>query len=159
MKDKPVIMIDQREKLPWKFDSPTESALLQTADYSIRGLEHRIAIERKSLDDLLGCVGRNRERFTRELERLQGIQCRCVVVESSLEDIRAGSWRPQITPAQTVGSIASWMAKFNVCFFLAGNRDLAARFAERFLVNAARTLASEYEAAVEFLEVAGGRDG
>jgi len=32
------------------------------------GLEDRVGIERKSLSDLLGCIGGSRDRFERELE-------------------------------------------------------------------------------------------
>ncbi len=48
----------------------TEQATLPTGDYSLKGLEHVVAIERKSLDDLLGVVGRDRPRFDREVQRL-----------------------------------------------------------------------------------------
>ena len=54
----PVIIIDTREQIPWEFrDLPTEPGTLDTGDYSVSGLEHLIAVERKSLDDLWPASG------------------------------------------------------------------------------------------------------
>ena len=60
-----VAIIDTREQLPLDL-SPLQSVAgsLTTGDYSVRGLESIIAIERKGLSDLLGCVGQERERLT-----------------------------------------------------------------------------------------------
>ena len=80
----PVVLIDRREQTPWSFANlASERAALDTGDYSIRGLTHAVAVERKSLDDLLSCVGRERNRFLRELARLRGFRFRCLVVETS----------------------------------------------------------------------------
>ena len=57
-------VVDTREQRPLDL-TPLKSVpgTLATGDYSVRGLEHVVAIERKSLDDLLGCIGRDRARF------------------------------------------------------------------------------------------------
>ena len=87
----PVIVVDTREQEPWGFcNVPTERGTLDTGDYSVRGLEHLVAVERKSLPDLLGCVGRERDRFKRELQRLRGYRFRLLVIEASYADL-AGS--------------------------------------------------------------------
>ena len=73
----PTVIIDSREQAPLAFANlPSEVGTLDTGDYSIRGLEHLVAVERKSLDDLLGIVGRDRQRFRRELQRLRGFRYR-----------------------------------------------------------------------------------
>jgi len=41
-----------------------------TGDYSIVGQEHRIAIERKSVEDFLGSITAGNARFRREHERM-----------------------------------------------------------------------------------------
>ena len=66
------ILVDTREQRPWQFPHcfMTESATLATGDYSVKGLTDEVAIERKSLADLLACVGRERDRFEREVHRL-----------------------------------------------------------------------------------------
>lgn len=57
--------------------------VLKSGDYSIEGMESRIAIERKSLSDLYSTLTHGRERFERELERLRAYEYSEVVVEAS----------------------------------------------------------------------------
>jgi ERCC4-type nuclease len=67
------ILIDTREQEPYTFtgyEAATETATLPRGDYSLPGFQDRAAIERKSLNDLIGCLmGKDRERFERELAR------------------------------------------------------------------------------------------
>ena len=101
-KDEPIrceftIAIDTREQMPYQFQGffadakhkhrpliiPTERQTLATGDYSIVGLEHVVAIERKSLADLYQSCGRERARFEREIERMQALRWAAIVVEAS----------------------------------------------------------------------------
>ncbi len=67
------ILIDTREQAPFAFPGmSTEAATLRAGDYSAHGLENEVAVERKSLPDLVACIGRERERFKAELVRLAG---------------------------------------------------------------------------------------
>lgn len=53
------LVVDSREQQPYGFERfPVElvRARLSTVDYSLCGLESRAAVERKVLDDLLGCL-------------------------------------------------------------------------------------------------------
>ena len=97
-------LIDTREQLPLDL-SPlqTGSATLATGDYSVKGLENIVAVERKSEGDLLGCVGRERERFEREVQRLLAYPVRCLVVESTWSAIELGHWRYFTRPHVGVG--------------------------------------------------------
>ena len=70
MRIEPTIVIDTREQHPLTFNLPTEVGCLDTGDYSVKHLAHMIAVERKHLDDLLACCGRERARFKRELQLL-----------------------------------------------------------------------------------------
>jgi len=51
-------IIDSREQLALSLDTlRVQTGALDTGDYSLAGCEHVVRIERKSLDELLGCVG------------------------------------------------------------------------------------------------------
>lgn len=154
LKLKPVVIVDSREQRPWRFANlPTERGTLPTGDYSIGGLEHLIVLERKSLSDLVGCVGRDRTRFVAELARLRAYRFRAVVVEATLADLERGDWPGKLAPSHVLGSIASWQARY--CpFVFAGDADAAARWAERYLYQAARAIAEHYSAARALLEAA-----
>lgn len=140
----PTVIIDTREQWPLEFTGmPTEIGTLTTGDYSIRGLEHLVAVERKSLDDLLACVGRDRDRFKRELQRLRAYRFRLLIIESDAASLDAGLWRSKVTPAQVCGSLAAWTAQYALPLWLAGDHTAAGVFVERFLFQAARAVAME----------------
>ena len=133
-----VAVVDTREQNPWTLPPlQTVSGSLPTGDYTVRGLEHVVAVERKSLDDFLSCVGVQRERFGRELQRLLGYPARCVIVEASWADLERGEWRSQVTSSAAIGSTIAWIGS-GIPFILAGDRGRADRFAARFLFTAAR---------------------
>lgn len=131
-------VVDTREQLPLDL-SPLLSmrGTLDTGDYSVRGLEHVVAIERKSLPDLLGCVGQSRERFEREVQRLLAYPVRALVVEATWPDLEQGEWRSKVTPAAAVGSCLGWIAQ-GLPVIMAGDHRRAGRYVARLLFLAAR---------------------
>lgn len=133
-----VAIIDRREQLPLDL-SPlqTVAGTLATGDYSIVGLENVVAVERKSLSDLLGCVGQERERFDREVMRLLAYPCRCIVVEATWADLESGQWRSKVTPSAAMGSVLGWIAA-GIPIVMAGDHARAGRYVSRLLYIAAR---------------------
>lgn len=136
-------IVDSREQLPLDLD-PLKSVVgtLDTGDYSIRGLEHVVRIERKSLPDLVGCVGRDRDRFDREVQRLLAYPVRVLVVESTWEAIEGHQaafpqWRGKITSSQVIGSLMGWQAS-GLSIHLVGDHDRAGRHVSRILYTVAR---------------------
>jgi len=131
-------IVDTREQLPLDL-SPlqTTTATLATGDYSIVGLEHVITIERKSLPDLLGCIGGDRKRFEREVQRLLAYPTRALVIESTWPEIEAGNWRSKITPQAAMGSLLGWMA-MGLPIVMAGDHARAGRYVGRILFITAR---------------------
>lgn len=152
MKFTPTIIVDSREQAPFEFENPVEVGALATGDYSIKGLEHSIAAERKSLDDLLACCGRERERFKRELQRLKACPFRLLVVESDAAELERGEWRSKLHPSHVLGSLAAWQAQYGLPIWLAGDHGAAGRFTERWLFMAARAVVNDYAAAAGFIE-------
>jgi len=149
----PCIVVDTREQNPLRFGNlPTVVVTLDAGDYSIVGLTHLVAVERKSVDDLLACCGRERERFKRELQRLRAYRFRVLVIEGDAGTLEAGQWRSQLTPAHVLGSLAAWCAQYELPVWPGGSHDGAGRFVERFLYQAARCVFTEYSAASAFLE-------
>ncbi len=157
MKLTPIIIVDSREQCPLAFPNlPTTVGTLDAGDYSIVGLTHLVAVERKSIDDLLACCGRERERFKRELQRLRAYRFRLLVIEADAAGLEAGQWRSQLAPAHVLGSLAAWCAQYELPVWLAGSHDGAGRFVERFLDQAARMVAMDYKAAIDFIGAARG---
>lgn len=155
MKLCPTIVIDTREQNPLTFHNlPTEPGTLAVGDYSVKGLEHLVAVERKSLDDLLACVGRERERFERELSRMRAYRYRHLVVEADSKTLLSGRWqRSRVTAASACGSLAAWAARYGVAVWFAGDHEQAGSWVERILYQAARDVAKHVEACQAFAKV------
>lgn len=106
-----IAIVDTREQTALNLAPlQTVSGTLATGDCSLHGLEHVIAIERKSLADLITCIGPQRRRFDREVRRLLAYLVRALVVEAAWSDLELGDWRGQVTPAAAVGSSLGWVA-------------------------------------------------
>ena len=136
--DNVTAVIDTREQRPLDL-APlrTEAGSLVTGDYSVKGLESVVAVERKSLPDLLACIGQERERFDREVQRLLAYPCRAIVIEAAWSDLENGGWRSQVTPAAAVGSVLGWIAA-GIPVIMAGDHARAGRYVSRLLFTAAR---------------------
>lgn len=132
------VLIDTREQNPLDL-SPLRTSVvtLRTGDYSIQGLEHVVVIERKSLSDLLGCVGRDRERFDREVQRLLAYPVRVLLIESTWGEIELGGWRSSLTSEQVMAALLGWCAS-GLQVELIGSHERAGRFASRLLYTIAR---------------------
>jgi ERCC4-type nuclease len=131
-------VIDTREQLPLAdLDLKTVRGTLPCGDYSVVGLEHVVAVERKSLSDLVQCVGRERDRFERMLRLMRSYECRVIVVEAPLAAVELKQYRGEVTPEAVIGSVYSWIGRgFTVEW--AGDRTRAAKAVSRILFAAAR---------------------
>jgi len=131
-------IVDSREQIPFNL-SPLRSEVgsLPTADYSVRGLEHVVAIERKSLADLVACCGVERERFDREVLRLLAYPVRALIVEATWADLLAGDWRSKVKPASVIGSVLGWGA-LGLPLLLVGDHQRAGECCAKLLFIAAR---------------------
>lgn len=116
-----VVAIDSREQKPYRF-ARSEVRTLASGDYSLLGLEDRIAIERKTKEDAYASLGQGRARFERELERLSHLDYAAVVVETSLPDFLRAPAFSRMHPKAAAGSIVAWSVKYRVCVFFAGDR-------------------------------------
>jgi ERCC4-type nuclease len=122
-----VILIDTREQRPWSFgglfmanedgtrtpiDIPTRRKGLVTGDYSIDGCVTSFALERKSVADLIGTASWGRERFAKELARMQLLEVSAVIVEGFLPACIEHCKKTKFHPNALVGTIDSWKSKF-----------------------------------------------
>lgn len=134
------IVVDSREQMPFGFSGfkcyegvTVSRGSLTTGDYSLEGLESFVAVERKSLSDLVMCLGKERERFVRELERSRALQAFTVVVEADYRELAHHDYRGQLNAHSACQSVAAFMARMRVPFFFAGGRDAAEYMTFSFL--------------------------
>lgn len=140
------IAIDTREQLPYHFTTPTVKAALPTGDYSVAGLEHLVSIERKSLNDLIGCLCNGRTRFEKEPARGKALDYFAIVIECSLSDIAKGSYRSRMTPAAAIQSLMAFSVRYHLPIFFVEPRSYGARITESLLLKYAKELEKRYGA-------------
>ena len=90
------MLVDSREQHPWDL-SPMhlEAATLATGDYASSC--GRYLLERKnSVDELISCMTIGRDRFERELERMQAFASAIVVVEGTYADLAMSCYRSKM---------------------------------------------------------------
>lgn len=140
--DELVYIVDTREHQPWVFQGHySERGTIKTGDYSVVGPDGRsflpgngspwsIAIERKSIGDLVGCLvnrepENNRDRFERELERAREIDSFSVICEFYYQDIFKHIYNSNMLPTAVFNSIEALQTRYKVPFTYAGNPTAA----------------------------------
>lgn len=151
-------IVDSREQRPLDLELRTVPGTLATADYSVVGLEHLVAVERKSLPDLVMCVGRERLRFERELQRMRAYETRVIVIEASRASVELKQYRGDVSPAAVLGSVYSWIAR-GITVEWAGDRQAAAKAVSRILFSAARERWRQLQSFREGLRLAPEKEG
>jgi Lhr-like helicase len=91
MTSKVVIIQDTHEKTPWDltfYGFQQVARHLVTGDYSVEGLEDAIVIERKKTPaELAKNLGYERDRFERELLRMEDYRFRYLICEFTAEEL------------------------------------------------------------------------
>jgi ERCC4-type nuclease len=125
----PTIIIDTREQTPLIFEHlASERGTLQSGDYSIAGLEHDFAVERKSIPDLCQSVTRGRERFERELHRLRGFSFARILIVGSPKEVEQTAHNPKAI----FSSLSAMETRWRVPVVWESSPELAARLVERW---------------------------
>lgn len=127
------LLIDTREQTPLNLDPfKTSKATLPTGDYTIKGLERRVVVERKTLADMIGCIGRDRKRFEKEVQRLLAYDSRALFIEGSWKDIEQKNYRGEVHPSAAMSSILGWMGR-GIPVMFCGSAAEMAMMVKRFM--------------------------
>jgi ERCC4-type nuclease len=129
------IIVDTREQQPWSFDNMVKScAKLDTGDYSLKGLEHLLCIERKKS---VGEIANNitEKRFKDVVTRMSAIQHSFLLLEFSLDNVLSypiGSNVPKklwdkikISPKFILKHLVELQLLYNIKVLFCGDADNA----------------------------------
>ncbi|MCL5103675.1 MAG: hypothetical protein M1133_06115 [Armatimonadetes bacterium] len=131
------VIVDTREQEPYSFPSRlfvVERRALPAGDYSLAGLERVVAVERKTAEDFVHTIIRDRDRFRKELLKLAEYDRACVVVEAGLDDLLSGVYRSGAHPSSVVGAALSIIIDYDVPVYFCSDRQCARRFVEEYLL-------------------------
>jgi len=131
----PTIIIDTREQTPLPFaDIPTERATLATGDYSVKGFEREFCVERKTVEDLVQSLTHERDRFSRELQRMRAFDFRRLLIVGTLSDIEAHRYRSQANPKSVIASVTAFEIRYQLPVCYCPTPEAAAVQIERWAV-------------------------
>ncbi len=129
-----ILCIDTREQSPLfllhgsgigkhiKGELLTLKLALPFGDYSCRGFEQEIAIERKSIPDLYGSLFQNWERFKAELESLSKYPRKWIVIEGAESDIFKYQDFSKIHPNSIRGRLCSIEIRLGIPIYYGASR-------------------------------------
>ena len=92
---RPTILVDTREQNPFSFArfqgwfAGVEKKPLEVGDYSVAGLEHVCAVERKDLNDLVRSFTVDRPVFVERLQRMSEFPDRLLIVTAPLSQVKS----------------------------------------------------------------------
>lgn len=130
-----IIIEDSREQHPLDFAPfapfgvTVERTRLRMGDYTVKGFERSLFIERKSLTDCVTTLTHGRKRFIREtFDRASFASSRHLIVEASLAELsRPYQFAPGANPESIVNSLyALMMPPTDVHVFCSPSRALIA---------------------------------
>lgn len=129
------IIEDTREQLAWRFDPDVfsvESGTMKTGDYTIKGYEDRICVERKSLGDFVGSVIQNWLHHRKRWYRMASFDIAAVVVEANIEDVWAHRYESEANPASVLGKAHAIFLDHNLPVLWWGSKSSCVPMAEAF---------------------------
>lgn len=120
------VLIDSLEKNPLPFKCRTERKRFSkpdTGDYSIKGLENRLRIERKTVPELWRCLGIGKEAYRDQLRRLEQFPYRMLLIEGSLDDMAQRPEYSRLSTRNAIFRMMRWSAEFAVPIWFMGPRS------------------------------------
>lgn len=133
-------IIDTREQRPYRFKAPSKVGTIPVGDYTLAGLKDYISIERKTIDDLMKCLTKDRRRFERELSKAQALDYFALVIEASLSDIVQGRYRSKMTPKSVIQTLVAFSIRYRLPIFFAGDRHAGRMLTESLLCKYVREI-------------------
>lgn len=123
------VLVDSREQKPWQFDieepksgystriTSSEVTGLDCGDYSVKGYEDLIRIERKmGFGELFNNMipKTNKDRFEREMEKLQQIKYKYILIESNLSKDIMGLSVGQMFKGPPCSKVFRWLNEIEI---------------------------------------------
>jgi ERCC4-type nuclease len=139
------------EQKPYSFKSfrkwfaAIERKKLAAGDYSIAGLEDRVAVERKSLQDLFNCCSpyHSRDAFLRACERLSKLDFAAMVIEGSISKILRSNEFSSMHPNAVFSMIQALAVRWGIQPWFAPTRAVAEEITACFLHKAYQIITLE----------------
>jgi ERCC4-type nuclease len=135
----PIAIVDTREQNPLSFRrfkgwfARIEHRALRLGDYSVEGMEHCCAVERKDLADLICSFTTNRSVFIERLRRMRELPHSLLVVTSSLTEIKSEYPYRAANPNRITQSLIAVLAGMRLPFICTDTHTLGEEIVASYL--------------------------
>lgn len=132
-----VLVIDTSEQLPFFLESrygamkPDYRDIsfvkdsLEHGDYSVKGFEDKLAVERKMTSDFFSYAGKERSQTECKLEAMNALRWKALVVEAALDDLLSPhQFFTLLRPQQVWGFLKSLQVKYGLHLFCHRRREV-----------------------------------
>ena len=117
-----------------------EKTSLFTGDYTIKGLESILTIERKSLGDWVKTCIHDWIRFRKQLYRMAGMDLAAIVVEANVGDVWERKYETEALPQSIIGKAHACLIDHGVPVIWGGDRKYCIPLVERIFIQAAEKM-------------------
>lgn len=108
------LVVDSREQSRLFSEKESLTKGLKTGDYSIENYEDTFSIERKSLLDLFGTLGKGHDRFKKELERAKDMDYFAILVIGTYDQIKTKKFPNSFRSKMRGYVVASILMKIHI---------------------------------------------
>jgi len=136
---RPVVVIDSQEHMGYKFErftnwfSGSVRKRLKVGDYSLLEMEDEVAVERKTVPDLVNSIIQDRKDFIGKCERLSVFRKKALVIEGSLGFLKTPYGDSQAHPNAVLGSLLAAQERWEIPVYFLDDFVLAEEFVASML--------------------------
>jgi DNA excision repair protein ERCC-4 len=136
---RPTVVVDSQEHRGYKFErftnwfAGTIHRRLPIGDYTLLDMEDEVAVERKTLPDLVRSIIQERKDFIKKCEGLSVFKKKCVVIEGSLGSIKTPYEDSQAHPNAVLGSLLAAQERWEIPVYFLDDFSLAEEFVASML--------------------------
>jgi len=127
-----IVLQDTREQTPL-FGTRLPKGLvlcstnLKDGDYSLKGFENQLAIERKGISDLLSYCTVERDKTKAKMERFMKMEFVALVIESRESDLYRPYLHSTISPEVVRQALVSFQVRYGIHVYI-GSRENLSRY-------------------------------
>jgi len=136
---KPTVVIDSAEHMGYTFERFTNwfsgsiRKRLVAGDYTILGMEEEVAVERKTVPDLVRSIIQERKDFIEKCEALSALRKKCIAIEGSATSLKTPYEDSQAHPNAVYGSLLAAQERWDIPVYFLDNFLLAEEFVASML--------------------------
>ena len=127
-----ILKVDTREQTPLFDPIPKGLCIVRdtvtVGDYTVKGFEDKLAIERKGLSDFFSYIGSERDRTVKKLERMSEMYFSALVVQVEECDLYSPFIPTKLSHEHVRGFLKCLRVKYRIPYIITDDKDYIERY-------------------------------